>query len=70
MTVARYILGVLLLGAALVPLQGASYRWRTRLLGEWSGAPARLAEILADLAVMAVVFEVLGPCTCFGDGPS
>lgn len=60
MTLSRYFLGLLLLGVAVVPLQSASTLWRARLIGSWNGAPARLAEIIADLAVVTVVMEVLG----------
>ena len=56
----RYLEGIALLLAALVPLHSASYLWRVRLLGEWSGAVARLAEIMTDLTVFICVSEILG----------
>ena len=69
MTLGRYFLGLLLLGIAVVPLQSASSLWRARLISSWSGAPARLAEIVADLAVMTVVMELLGAVHLFRAAP-
>ena len=60
MTLDRYLEGVLLLAVALVPLHTASYLWRARLVGEWSGAQARLAEIIADVTVVVCISEILG----------
>jgi hypothetical protein len=51
---------MVLLVVALVPVHAASYYWRSRLLAGWRGAQARLAEIIADVAVVVVVSEVLG----------
>lgn len=56
----RYLLGVLLGGVALGPVHTASYRWRARLIEGWTGAPARLAEFIADIAVVICVSELLG----------
>jgi hypothetical protein len=60
LTLGRYLEGALLLAIALVPLHTASYMWRSRLVGEWSGAQARLAEIIADLTVVVCISEILG----------
>jgi hypothetical protein len=60
LTVTRYLEGLLLLFAAIVPLHAASYLWRARLLGQWQGAPARLVEIISDLTVFVCVSEILG----------
>jgi hypothetical protein len=56
----RYLEGALLLAVALVPLHTASYTLRSRLMGEWSGAQARLAEIIADITVVVCISEILG----------
>jgi hypothetical protein len=58
--VGRYAEGILLLAIALIPLQTAAFLWRARLLGEWTGAQARLAEIVVDLTVVICVSELLG----------
>jgi hypothetical protein len=69
LTVARYVEGVLLLFIALVPLHTASYLWRSRLLAEWTGAPARLAEIMTDLTAVVLVSEILGSVNEYRVGP-
>lgn len=69
MTLARYLLGVLLGGVALIPLHMASYLWRARLIDRWTGAEARLAEIIGDLAVVICVSEILGSVHLYRVGP-
>ena len=49
-----------LLFVALAPLHTASYLWRARLLGQWHGSIARLAEIITDVTVFIFVSEILG----------
>jgi hypothetical protein len=67
--VGRYAEGILLLAIALIPLQTAAYLWRTRFLGGWTGAEARLAEIVIDLTVMICVSELLGAVHLYRVGP-
>ncbi len=69
MTIGRYLAGIVLLAVALVPIQAASYCWRRRFLVGWRGAQARLAEIIADLAVVVLVSEVLGSVHLFRVAP-
>ena len=61
--------GILFLFTALVPVHTASYLWRSRLLGLWTGAQARLAEIVADLTVVICVAEILGSLHLFYVAP-
>ena len=65
----RYAEGILLLAIALIPLQTAAYLWRSRLLGGWTGAEARLAEIIIDLTVVVCVSELLGAAHLYRVGP-
>ena len=65
----RYAEGILLLAIALIPLQMAAYLWRSRYLGEWTGAEARLAEIVIDLTVVICVSELLGSVHLYRVGP-
>lgn len=67
--VGRYAEGILLLAVALVPLQIAAYLWRARFLGSWTGAEARLAEIVIDLTVVIFVSELLGTVHLYRVGP-
>jgi hypothetical protein len=68
-TVSRYLAGIVFLSIALLPVHMASYLWRSRLLGEWTGAQARLAEIVADLTVVICVAEILGSLHLFSVAP-
>ena len=65
----RYAIGILLLAVALVPLQTAAYLWRSRFVGAWRGAEARLAEIVIDLTVVICVSELLGAVHLYRVGP-
>jgi hypothetical protein len=67
--VGRYAEGIFLLAIALAPLQAAAYLWRSRLLGAWTGAEARLAEIVIDLTVLICVSEFLGAVHLYRIGP-
>ena len=58
--VGRYAEGIILLAVALIPLHTAAYLWRSRFLGAWTGAEARLAEFVIDLTVVICVSELLG----------
>lgn len=69
MNVGRYVLGLLLLAFALIPLHTASYLWRARVLSQWKGAQARLVEIITDLTVFFLVLEILGSFGLFRVAP-
>src|SRR5437763_15969167 len=69
MTLARYLLGVLLAGVALAPVCAGSWALRARLLPSWSGPPARLAEIIIGLAVVTGVAEAFGVVGLFRLAP-
>jgi hypothetical protein len=56
----RYLLGLLLLLAVLTTAGLGGVAVRRRWLAGWSGAPARLAEIVAALTIVLAVAEVLG----------
>jgi hypothetical protein len=50
-------IGLILIAAAL---GFAAFRLRARLLSGWSGAPARLAELVLGLSLLVVVCELVG----------
>ena len=57
--------GSYLLGAAQIALLALSlgftaYRLRGRLLPSWKGAPARLVELVAGIALLIWISELLG----------
>src|SRR5207244_1191773 len=59
-SVAGYLLGVVIVAGVVASLGFGAIRVRARLLSEWSGAPARLAEILLAVAALIMVPELLG----------
>jgi hypothetical protein len=61
----RYIEGLLLITLAFVPLCAASHAWRARLIPDWTGAAARLAEIILAVATVICVSEILGAIDLF-----
>ncbi len=67
--VARYLLGVGSLCVVCVSLAVAAVALRRRLLPEWSGAPARLAEAIAGLALLIAILELLGAIGLFRLAP-
>ena len=68
-SVARYALGaaalIVVVGGVAVAAVGLRRRW----LGDWTGAPARLAEAVIGLAVLIGILEVLGAVGLFELGP-
>jgi hypothetical protein len=64
-TLGRYVEGLLFVALAFVPIGVASFAWRARLLPAWTGAVARLAEIVMGLATVIFVSEVLGAVHLF-----
>jgi hypothetical protein len=56
----RYAFGVALVLVVLAALVFGSRRVRARLLPDWTGAPARLAEVTLGVAALILVPELLG----------
>ncbi len=65
MSVTRYILGCFLIGVALGPIIAATTAWRRRLLPQWTGALALLANIILVLAAVLCSLELLGAVRLF-----
>jgi len=55
-----YLAGAVELLAVAAALGFAAVQLRRRLLGGWSGAPARLAEVVLGLSLLVVVLELIG----------
>ena len=64
-TVARYLIGVVALLVVVGSLGLVGVALRRRFLGDWSGAPARLAEVVIALASLIGILEVLGTVWLF-----
>ena len=60
MSFGDYLTGSLELLVVLGVLAFAAVRLRGRLLGGWSGAPARLAEIVIAISLLVVLLELIG----------
>jgi hypothetical protein len=65
----RYVLGAAALVVALGSLGLAAVVMRRRWLGDWDGAPARLAETVIGLALLIGILELLGAAGLFELGP-
>jgi hypothetical protein len=63
-----YLLGAFQLALVVVPICFAAYRLRQRLLPGWQGAPARLVESIAAVALVIWISEVLGTLGLFYAG--
>jgi len=63
-----YLLGVAQLAVVLLSLGFAAFRLRARLLPCWSGAPARLVEIITGVALLVWIVEILGTFHLFYPG--
>jgi hypothetical protein len=63
------VLGAAALLVVLGSLATAAVAVRRRVLPDWTGAPARLAEIVAGLALLIGILEVLGAVGLFELGP-
>ncbi len=59
-TIARYALGVLGLLLLVGSVTLAAVALRRRWLGDWAGAPARLAEAVLALALLQTLLELVG----------
>jgi hypothetical protein len=68
-TVGRYALGVAGLAVICVALALAAVAIRRRILPDWDGAPARLAETVLGLTVLIGILEVLGAVGLFAFAP-
>jgi hypothetical protein len=55
-----YLVGVVELAAVVAALAFGAYRVRALLLPGWSGAPARLVELVLALAALVLISEALG----------
>ena len=60
MTLSRYCLGLLLAAVTLLPVAIAAVSLRRALMPEWGGAPARLAEAVVGIVLIACLLELLG----------
>jgi hypothetical protein len=65
MSVGRYLIGVAALLCVLGSLGIGAVAVRRRFLRDWSGAQARLAEIVAGCALLVGVMEILGTAGLF-----
>src|ERR1044072_8460626 len=63
-----FLLGVVQLALVLVPSCFAAWRLRRRFLPSWSGAPARLVESGAAVALLILLSELLGTFGLFYAG--
>jgi hypothetical protein len=63
-----YLLGVVQLALVVVPICFAAWRLRQRLLPSWTGAPARLVESVAAVALLIWISEILGTFGLFYAG--
>ena len=68
LTLGAYLLGALELSLAAGALAFGAYRLRVLLLGGWSGAPARLAELVLGVTGLIWISEALGTFGGFGEG--
>jgi hypothetical protein len=60
LTAGAYLVGVVELAALIGALAFGAYRVRALLLPAWTGAPARLAEIVLGMSTLVWVSEALG----------
>jgi len=63
-----YLLGAAQLALVVVPICFAAWRLRRRLLPGWAGAPARLVESVAAVALLIWLSELLGTVGLFYAG--
>jgi hypothetical protein len=63
-----YLLGAVQLALVVVPICFSAYRLRRRLLPTWIGAPARLVESIAAVALLIWLSEILGAVGLFYAG--
>jgi hypothetical protein len=68
LTVGAYLFGALEVGIVVAALAFGAHRVRALLLPRWSGAPARLAELVLGVAGLLFVSEALGTFGGFEEG--
>ncbi len=68
-TIGRYALGVVALLVVCGSLALAAVAIRRRFFVDWTGAPARLAEVVTALALLIGLLELLGAVGWFAFGP-
>ena len=69
MTLGRYVESIGLGGIVLVSLGIAAVSLRRKSLPTWSGAPARLVELIIAISLVVVVSQALGSVGLFRVGP-
>ena len=69
MTVGRYALGFAALALVCASIAVGAVALRARVLPDWRGAPARLAEFVLGLALLIGILEALGAVGLFRLGP-
>ena len=67
--VGRYALGVGALAIIVGALALAAVALRRRVVADWTGAPARLAEVVIGLALLIAILELLGLVGWFALAP-
>ncbi len=60
-----YLLGALQVAVVVAALGFAAHRLRRRLLPAWSGAPARLVEVVVAVALVTWLSQLLGSVELF-----
>ena len=65
----RYVVGAAALVVVIGSLALAAVIMRRRWLGDWAGAPARLAETVIGVAALVAILELLGGVGLFELGP-
>jgi hypothetical protein len=68
-SVGRYVLGAVALAVIAGALGLAAVALRRRFMAEWTGAPARLAEVVIGLGLLIGVLELLGLVGWFSLAP-
>ncbi|HET7051993.1 MAG TPA: hypothetical protein VFI54_27225 [Solirubrobacteraceae bacterium] len=69
MSLGRYALGAAALVVVLASLSLTAARVRRRWMSDWTGAPARLAEIVIGIATLVAILELLGTVGWFELAP-
>ena len=69
MSLGRYVLGAACILIVLASLALAAVNGRRRWLADWTGAPARLAEIVIGIATLVAILELLGTVGWFELAP-
>jgi hypothetical protein len=68
-SIGRYVLGVAALAVVCGSLAFAALAIRRRVLPDWTGAPARLGEVVIGLALLVGILELLGAVRLFAFAP-